>query len=486
MIFNYKKLIIVITIFLYCTSTSLINSPRVHASLFNDDFETNISQWSPQSGIWNWQYIDGSFRYGSTHSSCCSESVAGNVLWNNYIYEFDLLGKQGVDKNAIFRYSAANSKYGIHMSGTHISLEKHTPTSDVDLTITNGDFTNNVVYHVKIEANNNNFKIYVDDVLYIDFTDNDSPLLTGKIGLRVGAGAVSPSQVWFDNVVVTEIVAETPTPTPTPTPTIAPTPTSTPTPTATPTVAPTPQPTFGPFELPFNYTGRLNSTNAQFKNAFWDKMRAVFDHTFKTGIFRPFTGNIYASCSDPISCYDSHNGVDFSKPSSDGFAYSVGTGKVIYRSLYPDCVTQGGYGCSVIIRYQGNLYGLYAHLNTITVNESQNVTSNTQIGEIGQTGAATGEHLHFGVLKPINDKLTSSAIQFMRNKDWKNLLDQISANIKPPKYNSYCTYKAPNGISFAFQDPLGWFGSDKDPWSLPKSKSGCGITSPYLWKYNVL
>ncbi|MEK7472866.1 MAG: fibronectin type III domain-containing protein [Patescibacteria group bacterium] len=242
---NYKKLIVSVFILVYCTSIVIFNSPLVSASLFEEDFETNTSQWTPTSGTWDWNTIDGSKRYGSTYATCCAESVAGNILWKNYIYEFELLGKQGVDKNAMFRYTASNSKYGIHLTTNDISLEKHIPGSSVNLTANSGNFVDNINYKIKIIANNNNYKIYVDDVLYIDYTDANSPLLEGKIGLRVGAGAVSPSQVWFDNVVVTEIMDATAAPTATASPTATPsaTPTPTPTPTASSTPSPTPSPT---------------------------------------------------------------------------------------------------------------------------------------------------------------------------------------------------------------------------------------------------
>lgn len=235
----FKKVTFFIALLFHFTIFSLVTPSVINAqTLFSDNFEVgNATFWGVATGIWSVQTIDTSNRYGtivSTSSTCCSETVAGDTSWTNYRYELDLLGKQGVDKNLMFRYINSLTKYGIHMTGSVISLEKHIPGSSVDLIIVPGSFINDVVYQVKIEAIGNNIKVFVNNVLYINYTDNNSPILNGKIGLRVGTGATFPSQVWFDNVVVTQLDSPTPTPTiaptPTPTPTIAPTPTPSPLP----------------------------------------------------------------------------------------------------------------------------------------------------------------------------------------------------------------------------------------------------------------
>ena len=256
---------------------------------------------------------------------------------------------------------------------------------------------------------------------------------------------------------------------------------------STPTPTPTPIPLMGSFELPYSYPSRLLNDTAQFKSAFWDKMRALFDHAYQTEIFRPFTGDSYPSCINPTSCYDSHNGIDFSGTGNQD-VYSVSIGNVVYTSPHTNegCTPEpGGFGCVVIAKQTSGVYGLYAHLDKINVNTGDRLSASIKIGEMGATGCpGCGEHLHFGVLKPIKNVASLLLINFMKKSDWQGLL----YNIRPsttPLYPPVCTYSAPNGIQFSFHDPSGWRGPDKDPLSIPRKKGGCGINSPYLWKFDV-
>ena len=56
-----------------------------------------------------------------------------------------------------------------------------------------------------------------------------------------------------------------------------------------------------------------------------------------------------------------------------------------------------GYGKLVIIDHGNNVTTIYAHLNKIYVFKGQKVTTSDVIGGQGQTGWATGVHLHFQV-----------------------------------------------------------------------------------------
>lgn len=56
-------------------------------------------------------------------------------------------------------------------------------------------------------------------------------------------------------------------------------------------------------------------------------------------------------------------------------------------------------GKYVIIEHTGGYTTAYAHLNKICVTEGEYVDNNTKIGQMGESGIATGVHLHFEIKK---------------------------------------------------------------------------------------
>jgi len=60
---------------------------------------------------------------------------------------------------------------------------------------------------------------------------------------------------------------------------------------------------------------------------------------------------------------------------------------------------QGGYGLTVVIEHGEGVRTRYAHLSSILVTEGDAVGSRDPIGRAGQTGRATGSHLHFELIR---------------------------------------------------------------------------------------
>jgi murein DD-endopeptidase MepM/ murein hydrolase activator NlpD len=101
-------------------------------------------------------------------------------------------------------------------------------------------------------------------------------------------------------------------------------------------------------------------------------------------------------------------------------------------------------GLRVRILHEGESPGgirletLYAHLSQIRVHEGQRVAAGEVIGLSGESGCASGPHLHFEVRR----------------------FDQTNSGQPAPV------------------DPYGWFGADLDPWSIHP----LGAESLFLWQ----
>ena len=83
-----------------------------------------------------------------------------------------------------------------------------------------------------------------------------------------------------------------------------------------------------------------------------------------------------------------HKGIDYAAPIGTRVR-AVADGIVDYAGV------KGGYGNVVILRHNGQYSTVYGHLSRITVRRGAHVAQNDTIGLVGQTGWATGPHLHY-------------------------------------------------------------------------------------------
>ena len=108
----------------------------------------------------------------------------------------------------------------------------------------------------------------------------------------------------------------------------------------------------------------------------------------------PIEGRVASSFGereDPINGEGAfHSGIDIDAPygtpvraAADGDVGGTSTG--------------AGYGREVVIDHSHDVHTIYAHLSSIAVMAGQHVTRGQVIGYVGQSGRATGPHLHYEV-----------------------------------------------------------------------------------------
>jgi murein DD-endopeptidase MepM/ murein hydrolase activator NlpD len=106
----------------------------------------------------------------------------------------------------------------------------------------------------------------------------------------------------------------------------------------------------------------------------------------------PVEGGKVSSMYGPRFKFDRvfHKGTDIAAPTGTPIT-SISWGKVSSRGF---CERGGNY---VMITHFPGLQSRYFHLDAINVSVGQEVTPQTKIGTVGNTGVSTGPHLHFEI-----------------------------------------------------------------------------------------
>lgn len=92
----------------------------------------------------------------------------------------------------------------------------------------------------------------------------------------------------------------------------------------------------------------------------------------------------------------SHGGVDVVLKNDNVPSFSSGT---VVRTR----TGNKGFGNYVVVKDNRGFYNYYAHLNSISVKEGQKVNEGDILGIQGETGQATGKHLHLEIRSDMND-----------------------------------------------------------------------------------
>lgn len=126
----------------------------------------------------------------------------------------------------------------------------------------------------------------------------------------------------------------------------------------------------------------------------------------KIKITQYFGNTSFAMANASVYNGGGHNGVDFK--ASIGTPVKASRSGVIVGIGDTDKACSGvSYGKWVLIQHENNLSTLYAHFSLIKVSQGQQVETGQLLGYSGDTGYATGPHLHFGVFATEGIKVAS-------------------------------------------------------------------------------
>lgn len=113
-----------------------------------------------------------------------------------------------------------------------------------------------------------------------------------------------------------------------------------------------------------------------------------FDNPLKEGTI---TSKFGYRVSPITNIYSLHTGLDIASPQNTKI-YAAYDGEVI-KSEYNEI--NGNY---IVIKHSDNLKTTYNHCNKLLVNKGDKVKKSEVIALVGETGYATGNHLHFEVI----------------------------------------------------------------------------------------
>ncbi len=209
-----RKILIfsVIFVFLSLLAPSLTNRAIASTILFQDNFDSgNASQWTSVRGdpsLWKVKSVNGSNQYGARieSGSTIIDSVAGDISTSRYQIDLDFTTIEGVDKNIDFRWLNNQQIYEVHFTGANAVFSTTGPNQAGWPKIASNPLQNNQTYHIKIVLDDQHIQFFIDSNKLFDINDPNYIFSSHeKIGLRIGTGVAAPTEVWFDNIVVSSL-----------------------------------------------------------------------------------------------------------------------------------------------------------------------------------------------------------------------------------------------------------------------------------------
>jgi murein DD-endopeptidase MepM/ murein hydrolase activator NlpD len=156
--------------------------------------------------------------------------------------------------------------------------------------------------------------------------------------------------------------------------------------------------------------GKITYYSPQGQNVVREKQKTFLRNPIK---FARISSKFNLHRRHPISHrIRAHKGVDYAAARGTPIQ-AVGNGKIIFKGR------QSGYGRVVIIEHDSQHKSLYAHLSRFNnrYKKGSHIQQGETLGFVGQSGAATGSHLHYEFLvngthqNPMTVKLPQTGIQ---------------------------------------------------------------------------
>lgn len=172
------------------------------ATIFQDNFDNGANGWTPLSGSNLWTVNQGKYGAHIDSFSTIIRTHADFIIpTSNYTIDFDMYTVSGTDKNITFRLNDdSTTGYEIHFSGDAVNgfgkVVQYTALQNFNL-------SENHPYHIKIVLDGQHMQFFVNgDKLFDEVDPNYHFAGHERLGFMMGTGAVAPTEIWFDNVVI--------------------------------------------------------------------------------------------------------------------------------------------------------------------------------------------------------------------------------------------------------------------------------------------
>ncbi|MEA2056725.1 MAG: C39 family peptidase [Patescibacteria group bacterium] len=182
--------------------------------LFSEDFsQQNLGQWQLLRGDWSDWLVENGWLCGQAENNFYQSELIvkpefWQEQWQHYLYQFDFKITGGVDVNWSWAVEDLDNWYQLHFNDQYLHLTRFRQGEEVLNIFENYSLNLNQIYHVMIYFNHGHIQLWLDDNLILDRHDHRYEDSSGPVSLKVTAGAVCHTQVWFDNLQIFSLEPE--------------------------------------------------------------------------------------------------------------------------------------------------------------------------------------------------------------------------------------------------------------------------------------